>query len=73
MTLVRWLADSVVWRECLTHHYFFGLKDATMVLDSWKEDYNNERPHGSLGQIPPIEYRSAWTQSVDRAGLQKMT
>ena len=65
--------NSVVRRECLTHHYFFGLKDATQVLDFWKEDYNNERPHGSLGQIPPIEYRSAWTESRGSARLPEMT
>jgi putative transposase len=65
--------NSVVRRECLTHHYFFSLEEARMVLDSWKEDYNNERPHGSLGQIPPVEYRLAWTKSRGSARLPEMT
>jgi putative transposase len=65
--------NSVVRRECLTHHYFLDLQDASAVLDSWKEEYNNERPHGSLGQIPPAHYRAGWTQNKDSDRLEKMT
>ena len=64
--------NSLVRRECLTHHYFLGLEEASEVLELWKEDYNNERPHGSLGQIPPTEYRSAWTESQGFARLSEM-
>jgi hypothetical protein len=64
--------NSVVRPECLTHHYFFGLEDPSVVLEFWKEDYNNERPHGKLGQIPPVESRPAWAKSMESARLQKM-
>lgn len=55
--------NSVVRRECLTLHYFSSLTEAESVLLSWKNEYNNERPHGSLGQIPPAEFRSGWTEA----------
>lgn len=44
-------------RECLSQHWFVGLEDAQRTLDAWKEDYNNHRPHSSLGRIPPAEFR----------------
>jgi putative transposase len=43
-------------RECLSQHWFNGLEDAQHTLDLWKEDYNNHRPHSSLGRIPPAEF-----------------
>lgn len=43
-------------RECLSQHWFIGLEDAQQTLDAWKEDYNNNRPHSSLGRIPPAEF-----------------
>jgi len=43
--------------ECLNLHLFFGIEDAQMKLDLWKEDYNHVRPHGSLGNRTPDEMR----------------
>lgn len=43
-------------RECLSQHWFISLEDAQGTLDLWKEDYNNHRPHSSLGRIPPAEF-----------------
>lgn len=57
--------NSLVRRECLTLHYFLNIKDAEVVLGSWKEDYNNDRPHGSLDQSTPARYRAGWTKDND--------
>lgn len=57
--------NGLVRRECLTQHYFLDLKEAARVLHSWKEEYNNDRPHGSLGQIPPAHYRAGWATTND--------
>ena len=45
-------------RECLSQHYFTSIIDARVVLDAWRDEYNNRRPHGSLGQKTPAEYRA---------------
>jgi len=50
--------NAQVRRECLSQHYFSSLIDARVVLDEWRDEYNNRRPHGSLGQRTPAEYRA---------------
>ena len=42
--------------ECLNLHLFFGLEDARQKLETWRMDYNTNRPHRSLGQMTPMEY-----------------
>jgi putative transposase len=50
--------NSVVRRECLSQHWFRSLEEALGVLEDWKEEYNNDRPHGSLREMPPARYRA---------------
>ena len=57
--------NGTVRRECLTLHYYLNLRDAESMLSAWQLDYNNERPHGSLGQIPPAEFRAGFTKEED--------
>lgn len=52
--------NGVVRRECLSQHYFLDLREAARVLEAWRMEYNNERPHGSLDQLAPINFREAW-------------
>lgn len=46
-------------RECLTRHWFASLAEAAIVLSTWRADYNNLRPHTSLGMQPPARYRAS--------------
>lgn len=48
--------NSVLRRECLSQHWFIDLEDAQTVLDRWRADYNNFRPHGSLGRLTPTDF-----------------
>jgi putative transposase len=43
-------------RECLTLHWFRDLEEARERLEEWREDYNNVRPHSSLGHVPPAHF-----------------
>ena len=63
--------NGLVRRECLTHHYFLDLNEAAGVLDSWKEEYNKVRPHGSLGQLAPARYGADWSKKNDPERLAK--
>jgi putative transposase len=58
--------DVSLGRECLSQHWFVGLEEARAILDGWREDYNNHRPHSSLGQLPPARYRAGRSLMLDR-------
>ena len=40
--------------ECLNAHWFMGLEDARQKMEAWRRYYNEERPHGAIGQKTPI-------------------
>ena len=39
--------------ECLNGEIFYSLKEAQIVIEQWRVEYNTERPHSSLGYRPP--------------------
>lgn len=43
--------NSVLRRECPSHHLTIELKDAQSVLNRWRADYKSFHPHGSLGPL----------------------
>jgi putative transposase len=43
--------------ECLDRHWFLGLEDARHTVETWRQDYNQARPHSALGYRPPAEFR----------------
>ena len=42
--------------ECLNEHWFLGLGDARRIVETWRQDYNRERPHSALGYQTPAEF-----------------
>jgi putative transposase len=45
------------FRDAFLNEVLFSiLTDAHTQIATWKEDYNRQRPHSALGNIPPIEY-----------------
>ena len=40
--------------ECLNTHWFLTLADAAEKMEAWLRHYNEDRPHGAIGQKPPI-------------------
>ena len=64
--------NSSLRRECLSQHYFINLEDANRALDAWKNDYNNTRPHSSLGNVPPAHFGAARHFTTVRNQLEKL-
>jgi len=42
--------------ECLNASEFVSLEDAKIRIEAWRQDYNDQRPHGSLGNLTPSEF-----------------
>ncbi len=42
--------------ECLNTNWFISLKHARNVIEAWRRDYNEVRPHSSLKGATPKEY-----------------
>ena len=45
--------------ECLNAHWFMSLEDARQKMEAWRRHYNEERPHGAIGQKTPITLLSS--------------
>ena len=45
--------------ECLNINLVWYLAHARVVISDWKEEYNLDRPHSSLGSLSPTEYAAA--------------
>jgi putative transposase len=43
--------------ECLNVNWFLSLEDAEEKIESWRREYNEWRPHSSLDNLTPMQYR----------------
>lgn len=43
--------------ECLNTNWFLSLEDAKEKIEAWRKDYNEWRPHSSLDNLTPMQYR----------------
>ena len=44
--------------ECLNGEIFYSLKEAQVVIEKWRVEYNTKRPHSALGE--QIHLHSPW-------------
>ena len=42
--------------ECLNVHQFTSIDDARTKIEAWRVDYNQRRPHSSLGHLTPKDH-----------------
>jgi len=42
--------------ECLNVHQFTSITEAQAIIETWQLDYNQCRPHSSLGHLTPNEF-----------------
>ncbi|TCW15049.1 integrase-like protein [Raoultella sp. BIGb0138] len=57
---MHWLVESFngsLRDECLNVHWFLLLEDAQEKIEYWRREYNQQRPHSSLNNLTPEEYR----------------
>jgi putative transposase len=61
--------NSRVRDECLNVHWFMSLADAQLLIEAWRLDYNQLRPHSALGYQTPEEVYQGFVRPLDRATI----
>ncbi len=63
--------------ECLNREVFRNGREAQAIVENWRQEYNNYRPHSSLGYLTPVEFARRYyeknqvkelRQPVEKAG-----
>jgi putative transposase len=42
--------------ECLNREVFYNGREAQVIVEEWRREYNGNRPHSSLGYLTPAEF-----------------
>ncbi len=59
--------------ECLNEHWFTSLAEARAIVAAWRRDYNEHRPHSSIGDLTPAEFAARCRASLpDSASEQEI-
>ena len=48
--------------ECLSMEWFRNRVDAKIVIENWRRHYNEVRPHSSLANLTPIQFKQQLSQ-----------
>src|ERR1700730_6395572 len=59
---VEWF-NGTFRAECLNAHWFGTLPEAKRLIEAWRQEYNESRPHRSLGERTPREFASEYAAS----------
>ena len=58
--------------ECLNENWFLNLKEAQRIVEKWRNHYNVERPHSSLGGLTPNELASQLKGKASQLAVEEM-
>ncbi len=56
--------------ECLSLEWFRSREEARVVIEVWRRHYNHERPHSSLNDLTPIEFKTRYDSTNPGAFLK---
>lgn len=56
--------------ECLDAHWFTSLTEVQQIVETWRREYNESRPHRALGERTPDEFANQIEASRDLIGMQ---
>ena len=55
--------------ECLNDNQFLTLIEAQTVIEAWRKDYNEQRPHSSLDGLTPREFADKHSAMLNKLAL----
>ena len=50
------ISEQTFRDECLNVHWFRTLGEARQIIEAWRREYNESRPHRALGERTPHEF-----------------
>ena len=50
--------------ECLKVHWFLSMENAREKIERWRKDYNEFRPHSSLGDLTPQQFLDKFSTRI---------
>lgn len=56
--------------ECLNDNQFLTLPEAQVIIESWRKDYNDARPHDSLNGLTPREFAEQHAAMLNKQSPQ---
>jgi putative transposase len=56
--------------ECLNAHWFTSLTETRHIVETWRREYNESRPHRALGERTPNEFANEIAASRDFIEVQ---
>jgi putative transposase len=65
-------AESFIGRlrdECLNENWFSSVREARDIIETWRRDYNEVRPHSSLDDLSPREFIENTEKTLIHIGL----
>jgi len=65
-------AESFIGRlrdECLNENWFDSVREARDIIEIWRRDYNEIRPHSSLDNLSPREFMENTEKTLIHSGL----
>ena len=57
--------------ECLSMEWFKNRIDAKILIEDFRREYNEVRPHSSLGQLTPAEFKQKLSQQNPTMAIPK--
>jgi len=57
--------------ECLDAHWFTTMAEAKHLIEAWRREYNESRPHRALGEQTPNEFASHFALSCELTSSQE--
>jgi putative transposase len=51
--------------ELFSVELFSCLTEAQVLVEDWRQDYNEHHPHSALGMMPPARFARAWRESTN--------
>jgi putative transposase len=59
--------DGRLRDECLNANEFVTIDNARVRIEAWRQDYNQQRRHGSLGYLTPSEFAKRGQETAQEA------